>query len=291
MNDEHWMHEAISLAHKAEERGEVPVGAVMVMDGECVGEGWNQPIARHDPSAHAEIVAIRDAAGRKKNYRLPDSTLYVTFEPCAMCAGAILHARIARVVFGAYDPEAGAAGSVFSILGTRELNHHVVIEEIVARLARLLVPAGQTVVTAESCTGGGISHLLTSVAGSSQWFERGFVTYSNMAKEELLGVPAETLSGHGAVSEEVAAAMAVGALIHSPADFSVALTGIAGPDGGTAEKPVGTVCFGWGVRAGETRTTRVLFEGDRRRVREQSSLMAIQGLLDLVAAAWLSGNE
>ena len=127
-NDEYWMKQAIELAQKAEEEGEVPVGAVLVQDDELIGEGWNQPISRHDPSAHAEILAIRDAARRRQNYRLPDSTLYVTLEPCVMCAGAIIHARISRVVFGAYDPKAGAAGSVFSVLGTDELNHQVAVE-------------------------------------------------------------------------------------------------------------------------------------------------------------------
>ncbi len=122
------MCEAITLAYKAEAQGEVPVGAVVVMSGECVGEGWNQSIRQCDPSAHAEIIALREAAERLQNYRLPDTTLYVTLEPCAMCAGAILHARIARVVFGAYDPKAGAADSVFPLLGTHKLNHRVVVE-------------------------------------------------------------------------------------------------------------------------------------------------------------------
>src|SRR3989338_1468490 len=102
-----------ALARHAEAAGEVQVGAVVVQDGEVIGEGWNQPIRSNDPSAHAEIVALRAAATRNKNYRLPDATLYVTLEPCAMCAGAIVHARIARVVYGAADPKAGAAGSVF----------------------------------------------------------------------------------------------------------------------------------------------------------------------------------
>ncbi len=119
------MRRALELAGRAEAAGEVPVGAVLVQDGEVVGEGWNRPIGAHDPTAHAEIEALRDAARRLANYRLPGTTLYVTLEPCVMCAGAILHARVARVVFGARDPKGGAAGSVFDLLGTDRLNHRV----------------------------------------------------------------------------------------------------------------------------------------------------------------------
>ena len=137
-------------------------------------------------------------------------------------------------------------------------------------------------VTAESCTGGGIAYTMTELPGSSGWFERGFVTYSNLAKQEQLGVAHELFARFGAVSEEVAAAMAQGALQHSHADFSVAVTGIAGPDGGTEEKPVGTVCFGWGSRGGVTRTTLIMFDGNRQQVRELSILTALQGLMDLV---------
>jgi tRNA(adenine34) deaminase len=123
LNDEHWMQRALALARHAEALGEVPVGAVLVMDNECLAEGWNQPVTSHDPSAHAEMMVLR-AAGRKiKNYRLVSSTLYVTLEPCVMCAGAIIQARIARVVYGAADPRAGAAGSVFQVLDTDRLNH------------------------------------------------------------------------------------------------------------------------------------------------------------------------
>ena len=137
-------------------------------------------------------------------------------------------------------------------------------------------------VTAESCTGGGIAYAMTELPGSSEWFERGFVTYSNLAKQEQLGVADDLITRFGAVSEEVAAAMASGALQHSRADFSVAVTGIAGPGGGTAGKPVGTVCFGWGSRDGVTRTTRIMFDGSRQQVRELSILTALQGLMDLV---------
>lgn len=114
--DVHWMRHALELAARAGARGEVPVGAVLVdAAGEVLGEGWNQPIAGHDPTAHAEIMALREAAARVENYRLTDTTLYVTLEPCAMCAGALIHARLARVVYGATDPKAGAAGSVFDM--------------------------------------------------------------------------------------------------------------------------------------------------------------------------------
>lgn len=105
--------------------GEVPVGAVLVLNNECVAEAWNQPIAAHDPAAHAEMLALRQAGQKLGNYRLNDTTLYVTLEPCAMCAGAIIHARVARVVFGATDPRAGAGGSVFQILDSDKLNHRV----------------------------------------------------------------------------------------------------------------------------------------------------------------------
>ncbi|AJP49505.1 zinc-binding protein [Rugosibacter aromaticivorans] len=124
MDDELWMTGALSLAREAGAAGEVPVGAVVVLDGAVIGRGWNQPIGRHDPTAHAEIMALRDAATRLGNYRLPGATLYVTLEPCAMCAGAMMHARIKRVVFGARDPKTGVAGSVLDLFGETRLNHH-----------------------------------------------------------------------------------------------------------------------------------------------------------------------
>lgn len=127
MNDELWMAEALSLAREAGAAGEVPVGAVVVLGGEIIGRGFNQPIGHHDPTAHAEIMALRAAAARLDNYRLPGATLYVTLEPCAMCAGAIMHARIARVVFGAPDPKTGVAGSVLDLFGEARLNHHAEI--------------------------------------------------------------------------------------------------------------------------------------------------------------------
>ena len=120
----HWMARALHLAQQGAEAGEVPVGAVLVLGGEVIGEGWNRPIATSDPTAHAEVEALRAAARRLGNYRLPGSTLYVTLEPCAMCAGAIVHARVERVIYGARDPKAGACGSVFDLLPSDERFNH-----------------------------------------------------------------------------------------------------------------------------------------------------------------------
>ena len=122
------MRRALELAACAEAEGEVPVGALVVMNAQIIGEGWNRPIVSQDPTAHAEIVALRAAATKLGNYRLTGATLYVTLEPCPMCAGAIVHARVARVVFGAADPLAGAAGSVFNLLESSALNHRVQLE-------------------------------------------------------------------------------------------------------------------------------------------------------------------
>jgi tRNA(adenine34) deaminase len=121
---EHWMRQALALAARAADEGEVPVGAVLVMQGAIIGEGWNRPIAARDPTAHAEIQALRDAARRAGNYRLPTTELYVTLEPCPMCAGAIVHARVQRVVFGASDPKGGACGSVFDLLPSDQRFNH-----------------------------------------------------------------------------------------------------------------------------------------------------------------------
>ncbi len=118
------MDTALDLARRAEAEGEVPIGAVIIKDDQCIAEGWNCPISEKDPSAHAEINALRIAASELNNYRLLETTLYVTLEPCVMCAGAIIHARVSRVVFGAYDTKGGAAGSVFNVLNTNRLNHH-----------------------------------------------------------------------------------------------------------------------------------------------------------------------
>jgi tRNA(adenine34) deaminase len=123
--DVRYMLHALELARRAEQGNEVPVGAVVVMDGAVVGEGWNQPIASHDPTAHAEIVALRAAAAQVNNYRLAAASLYVTLEPCAMCIGAALNARVSRVVFGAWDQKAGACGSVFDLPREPRLTHRM----------------------------------------------------------------------------------------------------------------------------------------------------------------------
>ena len=124
VDDEAFMAEALALARAAQQRGEVPVGAIVVKDGAIVGRGGNAPIAANDPTAHAEIAALRDAARALGNYRLPGCALYVTLEPCAMCVGAILHARISRLVYGARDPKTGACGSVVDLFAEPRLNHH-----------------------------------------------------------------------------------------------------------------------------------------------------------------------
>ena len=140
-------------------------------------------------------------------------------------------------------------------------------------------------VTAESCTGGWVAQVATSLAGSSDWFERGFVTYSNAAKEELLGVRRETLERHGAVSEETAREMALGALARSRGTLALAITGIAGPGGGSAAKPVGTVCFAWAGAGGKLRAETRHFAGDREAVRRQSVEHALRGALEHLDAA------
>lgn len=123
--DELWMHEALSLADHAENAGEVPVGALVVLNGEVIGEGWNHPISGHDPTAHAEIMALRDAANRVGNYRLVDADLYVTIEPCTMCAGAMIHARIRRLVYGASEEKSGVARSNGQLFNQPWVNHNV----------------------------------------------------------------------------------------------------------------------------------------------------------------------
>jgi len=127
MSDEIFMREALGLANCAAEAGEVPVGAVVVKDGTVVGRGYNRPVSGMDPTAHAEVVALRDAAERVGNYRLMDCVLYVTLEPCAMCAGAIMNARISRVVYGATDPKSGACGSVVDLFAENRLNFHTTV--------------------------------------------------------------------------------------------------------------------------------------------------------------------
>lgn len=141
---------------------------------------------------------------------------------------------------------------------------------------------GLKLATAESCTGGWVAQAVTSVSGSSEWFDRGFVTYTNEAKREMLGVRAETLAAHGAVSEHTAREMACGALDYSGAGVAVAVTGVAGPTGGSAEKPVGMVCFAWALRGGAVESETRRFEGDREAVRRQSVIRSLQGLLERV---------
>jgi nicotinamide-nucleotide amidase len=153
-----------------------------------------------------------------------------------------------------------------------------VIIDLAARVGQALQARNLKLCTAESCTGGGVAQAITEIAGSSDWFERGFVTYSNEAKQDMLDVPVALLEQHGAVSEEVAAAMASGALANSRAQVALSTTGIAGPGGAVPGKPVGTVCFGW-VLDGTVRTERLVFAGDRQAVREQTVVHSLQGLL------------
>ncbi|MFN3738493.1 CinA family protein [Hydrogenophaga sp.] len=152
------------------------------------------------------------------------------------------------------------------------------IDTLVGQLANALTARGWTMATAESCTGGLIAGACTDRAGSSDWFERGFVTYSNAAKTDLLGVPADLIAAHGAVSEPVARAMAAGALAHAPVQVAVAVTGVAGPSGGSADKPVGTVWLGWATPQGVF-TERQRFDGDRAAVRRATVAHALAGLL------------
>jgi nicotinamide-nucleotide amidase len=152
------------------------------------------------------------------------------------------------------------------------------MDELARRVGERLQQAKATLATAESCTGGWAAQVVTSVAGSSAWFDRGFITYSNAAKEELLGVRAETLRRHGAVSEETAREMARGALERSRASIALSITGVAGPSGGTEEKPVGTVCFAW-ARGQKLESATQHLAGDRESVRRQSVILALEGVL------------
>ena len=156
------------------------------------------------------------------------------------------------------------------------------IVALAAELGRRLASRRALVTAAESCTGGLVAGAITSIPGSSGWFQRGFVTYSNEAKTEMLGVPAETLARHGAVSEETARSMAEGALRAGRANYAVAITGVAGPDGGTPAKPVGMVCFGWAALDGSTTSTTKRLPGDRAAVRHASVIVALQGLIDKI---------
>jgi len=153
---------------------------------------------------------------------------------------------------------------------------------LAAELGRRLLARGWRVAAAESCTGGLVAGAITAIAGSSDWFERGFITYSNAAKREMLGVPAELIDRHGAVSEPVAAAMAAGAVASGAADCALSVTGVAGPGGGTATKPVGMVCFGWIARGSQPRTATLHLPGDRAAVRDASVEASLAGLLELI---------
>lgn len=158
------------------------------------------------------------------------------------------------------------------------------LTSLIEDIAYLLKQYNWQLVTAESCTGGLISAYLTEIPGSSAWYERGFVTYSNLAKQEMLLVPEELLAQYGAVSEEVALAMAVGALRHSAGSLSVSVTGIAGPEGGSIEKPVGTVCFGWATHNTPPHTLRKQFKGTRQEIRLAACQQALQGILSILQA-------
>lgn len=160
-----------------------------------------------------------------------------------------------------------------------ELHTEATVAARVADIAALLKGAGQRLAAAESCTGGWIAKCCTDLAGSSAWFERGFVTYSNEAKREMLGVREQTLAAHGAVSASVVAAMAEGALARSRADWALSVSGVAGPDGGTPDKPVGTVWFAWMARGGQAQTQCHRLSGDREAVRLGSVAVALEGLL------------
>jgi nicotinamide-nucleotide amidase len=156
------------------------------------------------------------------------------------------------------------------------------MDKLAAKVGEALKSHGMMLVTAESCTGGGVAQAITEVAGSSAWFERGFVTYSNLSKQQMLGVRESTLKQHGAVSEMTVREMVAGALQHSAAQVALSVSGIAGPDGGTADKPVGTVWFAWGIKSGETRAQRHHLGGNRAEVRAQAVSIALQGVVNLL---------
>lgn len=158
----------------------------------------------------------------------------------------------------------------------------LLMDILAAQLGGLLKSHGLMLATAESCTGGGVAQAVTAVAGSSAWFERGFVTYSNVSKQQMLGVEPATLAQHGAVSEAVVREMVAGALRNSKAEVALAVSGIAGPEGGTPDKPVGTVWFAWGTKFGVTHVLRQQVGGDRAEVRARSVRIALQGTIDLL---------
>ena len=156
------------------------------------------------------------------------------------------------------------------------------LHQLALELGAKLLARGWMLATAESCTGGWVGQLLTSLPGSSQWYERGFITYANAAKIEMLGVPAETIDEHGAVSEITASAMAAGALKHSHAQATLAISGIAGPGGGTPQKPVGLVCYGWALADGTVMSSTCRLDGDREEIRSRAVAAALRGLIELI---------
>jgi nicotinamide-nucleotide amidase len=156
------------------------------------------------------------------------------------------------------------------------------LTQLAAELGEKLRARGWMLATAESCTGGWVGQLITALPGSSHWYERGFITYANIAKQEMLGVPAETLETYGAVSEETASAMAAGALEHSHAQATLAISGIAGPGGGTPQKPVGLVCYGWALADGTRLSSTCRLDGDREEIRSRAVAAALRGLIELL---------
>ena len=156
------------------------------------------------------------------------------------------------------------------------------LQQLSREVGDKLLARGWMLATAESCTGGWVGQLLTAIPGSSAWYERGFITYANVAKQEMLGVPAAALDTFGAVSEETAQAMAVGALAHSHAQAALAISGIAGPGGGTPQKPVGLVCYGWALADGTQMSSTCRLDGDREEIRSRAVAAALRGLIDLI---------
>jgi nicotinamide-nucleotide amidase len=156
------------------------------------------------------------------------------------------------------------------------------MDTLAAQVGEILKAHGLMMATAESCTGGGVAAAITDVAGCSAWFERGFITYSNLSKQQMLGVRETTLIVHGAVSEMAVREMVAGALQYSAAQVALAVSGIAGPDGGTADKPVGTVWFAWGIKNGETHAQRYQLDGNRSEIRTQAVQIALQGIINLL---------
>lgn len=158
------------------------------------------------------------------------------------------------------------------------------IYQLAERTGEILQKGGCLMAAAESCTGGWLSKMMTDVPGSSEWFDRGFVTYSNQSKIDMLGVKAETLDAHGAVSLEVVSEMATGALQNSEAGITIAISGIAGPGGGTEKHPIGTVCFAWAMKDGEVKTEQASFFGNRSEIRQQSVVHAMSGICEIITS-------